>query len=160
MFLPYSFHFTAKYSALAQGITNGAEWYVVKGGMQDFNYLFSNCMEITVELSCCKYPLEDTLQGHWEDNREALLAYVEAVQAGLRGIVRDAEGEPVANAIIEVAGIEKNVTTSFRGEFWRLLSAGRYWQVMMMMMMMMINDDDDDDVDVDVDDDDTLPGDS
>jgi len=109
-----------------EGITNGAEWYVVKGGMQDFNYLFSNCMEITVELSCCKYPLEDTLQGHWEDNREALLAYVEAVQAGLRGIVRDAEGEPVANAIIEVAGIEKNVTTSFRGEFWRLLSAGRY----------------------------------
>ena len=106
--------------------------------MQDFNYLFSNCMEITVELSCCKYPLEDTLQGHWEDNREALLAYVEAVQAGLRGIVRDAEGEPVANAIIEVAGIEKNVTTSFRGEFWRLLSAGRYWQVMMMMMMLML----------------------
>ena len=121
---------------------------------QDFNYLFSNCMEITVELSCCKYPLEATLQGHWEDNREALLAYVEAVQAGLRGIVRDAEGEPVANAIIEVAGIEKNVTTSFRGEFWRLLSAGRYWQVMMMMMMMMINDDDDNDDDDDDDDDD------
>ena len=111
------------------GVTNGAEWYVVKGGMQDFNYLFSNCMEITVELSCCKYPMEDTLQGHWEDNKGALLAYVEAVQAGLRGIVRDAEGEPVANANIEVAGIEKNVTTSFRGEFWRLLAPGKYWQV-------------------------------
>ena len=111
------------------GVTNGAEWYVVKGGMQDFNYLFSNCMEITVELSCCKYPMEDTLQGHWEDNKGALLAYVEAVQAGLRGIVRDAKGEPVANANIEVAGIEKNVTTSFRGEYWRLLAPGKYWQV-------------------------------
>ena len=95
---------------------------------QDFNYLFSNCMEITVELSCCKYPLEATLQGHWEDNREALLAYVEAVQTGLRGVVTEAgSGAAVASANIQVAGIDKNVTTSLRGEYWRLLAPGKYW---------------------------------
>ena len=95
--------------------------------MQDFNYLFSNCMEMTIELSCCKYPLETELQGHWEDNKESLLSYLEAALGGLRGLVTDKTGTAVQGAVVTVFGLEeKNVTTSFVGEWWRLLAPGRY----------------------------------
>lgn len=39
------------------------------GGMQDFNYVWYGCMEVTLELSCCKYPPTSELPKLWEENR-------------------------------------------------------------------------------------------
>lgn len=61
------------------GITNGAQWYIVTGGMQDWNYLATGCMEITLEIGCYKYPNASELPNYWTDNREALLTYMEQV---------------------------------------------------------------------------------
>ncbi len=49
--------------------------------MQDFNYLHSNAFEITLELSCCKYPSTENgvLENEWDNNKEALLTYMEMV---------------------------------------------------------------------------------
>ena len=49
--------------------------------MQDWNYLHSNCFEITLELSCCKYPNASQLPSEWQKNQPALLAYMAQVSA-------------------------------------------------------------------------------
>lgn len=70
--------------------------YVVRGGMQDFNYHFSNCIELTFELSCCKFPPASELKGEWENNREAILTFLEMAHMGIKGIVvNKATGKPV-----------------------------------------------------------------
>ena len=44
----------------------------------------------------------------------------------MRGIVTDAAGEAVAGAVVRVRGRTKDVVTSSRGEYWRLLVPGNY----------------------------------
>ncbi|KAJ8985210.1 hypothetical protein NQ317_018239 [Molorchus minor] len=109
-----------------QGITNGAFWYEVSGGMQDFNYIHSNCFEITFELSCCKFPNASTLPQEWRNNKESLLRFMEATHWGVKGLVTNERNEAVLDADVVVVGVDHNVTTSNRGEYWRLLLPGTY----------------------------------
>lgn len=53
--------------------------WLTQGGMQDWNYLNTNCFEVTIELGCDKYPWTSELRGYWEQNRRALLQYMHQV---------------------------------------------------------------------------------
>lgn len=57
------------------GITNGAQWYPICGGMQDYNYFASNCFEITIEISCRKFVPGKQLAQIWRDNMNSIFAY-------------------------------------------------------------------------------------
>ncbi|EDW63034.2 carboxypeptidase D isoform X2 [Drosophila virilis] len=113
--------------SFAGGITNGANWYELSGGMQDFNYAFSNCFELTIELSCCKFPAASSLPSEWARNKRPLLELLKQAHIGIKGLVHDASGYPIPDATIIVSGLEdKPIRTSKRGEYWRLLTPGIY----------------------------------
>ena len=77
--------------------------------MQDWNYLHTNDFEITLEIGCFKYPRHEDLNRYWDDNRDALLAYIEKVHSGIKGAINDEDGNPIGNATIEVDGIRHNI---------------------------------------------------
>lgn len=95
--------------------------------MQDFNYVNSNSFEITLELSCTKYPPASELANEWELNKRSLIEYIKMVHIGVKGLVSDSNGQPIQDAEIIVEGLEgKPILTTKLGEFWRLLVNGEY----------------------------------
>ncbi|CAG0893664.1 unnamed protein product [Darwinula stevensoni] len=122
------------------GITNGAQWYSVSGGMQDFNYLATNDFEITLELGCEKFPDPATLEKQWNDNKDALINFIAMSHMGVKGLVRDAlTGEGIPGATIMVKNITKvnssfarnedilhDISTGLDGDYYRLLTPGEY----------------------------------
>lgn len=116
-------------AAAAGGITNGAAWYEITGGMQDWNYIAAKCMEITLELSNTKYPSANKLHQLWVDNKDALLALpLASALGGLSGIVRSATAAATPlPATISVEGIAWNTSAHLPFGFYaRPLAPGQY----------------------------------
>ena len=116
------------------GIVNGANWYEVVGGMQDYNYLATNCFEITLELSFVKDPTADSLWMYWHQNKDSLINYMKRVHIGVKGVITDELNEtiPGVEIIARHSDLEydpimcHSVFSSKYGDFFRLLLPGTY----------------------------------
>lgn len=121
------------FRSVAGGLINGAAWNSANrrqgqksGSMRDFAYLFTNSLELSIELTCCKYPRPYFLLREWEQNRESLLGLLEQVHMGVKGVVFNEHGQPQGNSDIiswkpDGERWGRNVTTGIEGEYWRLL---------------------------------------
>ena len=94
--------------------------------VQDYNYIWHGCMEVTLELSCCKFPPASELQQFWEDNRKSLLTFLGEAHRGVKGFVKDETFTPIEGASMKVRGRDVGFQTTKEGEFWRILLPGIY----------------------------------
>jgi hypothetical protein len=124
----YSIHNTPMWNSptFYHGITLGADWYIIDGGLQDWSYRYMGDNDVTIELGT-KEPPDSQIQSYWDDNRDAMLAYMEKCLIGVRGIVTDGiTGEPV-DATVTVVGRDHPIYTDTNvGNYHRMLLPGTY----------------------------------
>lgn len=116
-------------SVSSNGITNGADWYVIAGGRQDWMNYTRNGREVTIECSNTKLPAASTMPNYWNYNYEAMLSYLELALNGIHGTVVDAYGNPLS-ATINISGYDNTYsiveTDPSHGDFYRYLQPGTY----------------------------------
>lgn len=110
-----------------KGITNGADWYVVKGGMQDWSYFWFNDLQLTVELSHEKWPSYSEIPDFYRSNRDSMLAYMAEIHRGA-GFKLEAENISGMVEVRQVSPVERNLGEfSFKNsEFYKVLPVGDY----------------------------------
>ncbi|MBO6879654.1 M14 family zinc carboxypeptidase [Winogradskyella sp.] len=112
------------------GITHGADWYLVNGGRQDYMNHDHQCKEVTIELSNTKKPPANQLDDFWNYNREALLDYLTQGTYGFRGMVKDVNtGNPIEGATIKAIGhddLGSWTVSDVDGDYYRPIYGGTY----------------------------------
>jgi len=92
---------------------------------------FHGGREVTIELSEAHLLPADELDDLWQWNRRALLDFIAHAHEGIRGVVTDPNGTPLA-ATIEVLGVDREEdgstvrTDPAIGDYHRLLLPGLY----------------------------------
>jgi carboxypeptidase D len=109
------------------GITNGCDWYILSGGLQDWSYVWGGDMDVTLEISNDKWPAPSLLPTFWSHNRDSMIHYLEQAHSGVRGRVTDAAtGAPVAATLTIVGRDMPFYTDPEVGDYHRPLRPGTY----------------------------------
>ena len=117
-------------SGFNDGITNGAAWYVINGGRQDFVTSELHGREVTIELDDDWVTPPSQLNSLWLNNWHSLIGYLENAMNGIQGTITDFNNnEPVAARIFINRHDEDNsqvYSDTLTGSFIRLLAPGSW----------------------------------
>ncbi|KAG1693763.1 Carboxypeptidase M [Nymphon striatum] len=125
--MPYGIICRKGVPSFPNGTTNGAGWYPITGSMQDYNYVYGGCMEVTIELSCCKYPKATELPIKWNENLKSLIEFVKAGHHGVKGSIMDSVTKAkLVDVSLRIKGRTSKFYSSAEGSYWRILLPGTY----------------------------------
>ncbi len=109
------------------GIVNGADWYVVRGGMQDWSSFWYDDLQITLEVSHAKWPDYSDIPRHYTNNRDSMVYYMKQVhrgagfkmkRKGIEGTVMVKQTSPVVKELGSFAFSDS--------EFYKVMPEGQY----------------------------------
>ena len=109
------------------GVTNGADWYVVKGGMQDWSYFWFKDLQITVELSTTKWPAYSEIAGFYKSNRDSMFHFMKAVHHGAGFKIQRSKAS--GTVAIEQISPAKSSLGSYAfndSQFYKVMPEGEY----------------------------------
>ena len=112
------------------GITNGAQWYTIGGGRQDYMNAYAQCRELTIECSNTKLPNGSQLPSFWNYNKNSIFAFMNQCLYGIHGTVTDLNtGNPI-EATITITGHDDEYSSVGShlpaGDFHRPIKGGTY----------------------------------
>jgi len=115
---------------LDNGITNGADWYVVSGGLQDYSNYYLHSRHLTIELSNNHLPYTNELTNLWKYNYHSLMGYMKQSFYGIKGFVTNAQDTEPIKAKIRILNHDKDsseiYSNSSDGFYFRLIEPGTY----------------------------------
>ena len=112
------------------GITNGAQWYMIGGGRQDYMNYYHKCREVTIECSDTKCPSGSQLPNFWNINKNSIFAYMNQCLYGIHGVVTDMNTGAPVSATISISNHDNDYSVVESqmpaGDFHRPIKGGTY----------------------------------
>ena len=112
------------------GVTEGGDWYVITGSMQDYHNWYLGTRHVTIEVCEDKVLSSNLLPNYWSYAQHSFLNFIAEADNGIHGTVTDSlTGEPL-QALIYIANHDFDhsyvETTLPHGDYHRPIKAGLY----------------------------------
>ena len=109
-----------------EGTINGGDWYIIYGSLQDWSYVKTGCVDLTIEMYRYNPITRDEILDVFLLNRESILSYIDAAGIGVYGRVTDENGNPIPDARVTIEEGDMVTVTDRDGNYHRVLLPGNY----------------------------------